>query len=554
METVVEFRKQQAQTKKVLEKLLDFLEKGKKYGAKIDPKYKLKLEEAIKAAADGKLNVALIGGANEGKTSIVAAWTEKYDKKTMKINQQESTNEVSVYSMEDFNIVDTPGLFGFKENINKEKYKDITKKYVSQAHIVLYVMGPSNPVKESHKKEFVWLFRDLNLLPRTVFVLSKFDRVADIEDDDDYNARLDIKKKNVIGALKDFGLISNEDIKDIAIVAVSANPFEKGVKHWLSHLEKFKRLSHIESLQIATTKKIKTAGTSSAIEESKNKAIAIDILKQHLPVAIEHEKNSRAEYERFQQLYDEVEKKFIKTESNLRETKKELRQFIKQLFTKDLIFQANRLSMETIGDFFEHEIGDKGNILTKKVHDEFKRQLDIAYQEIDSMQKSLNASLRQYKNIIGKGGGNHAKEIMEEGGKIIVAHVPEIVKHVMALFKFKPWNLIKLASNINALPIGSLIGIALEIWDSYNQKQKEKEFQKGIEDIVSKFERQQKEFLDFLDDDDKFKRKCFPGYAGIEKKKKELHMVLQKKHLRHENFKNWLKTGKEIEKQLKLNQ
>ncbi|MGV8268407.1 LeoA/HP0731 family dynamin-like GTPase, partial [Pseudomonas aeruginosa] len=71
-----------------------------------------------------------------------------------------------------------------------EKYKDITKKYVSEAHLVLYVMNSTNPIKESHKEDLTWLFRTLDLLPRTVFVLSRFDEVADVEDEQDYQANL----------------------------------------------------------------------------------------------------------------------------------------------------------------------------------------------------------------------------------------------------------------------------------------------------------------------------------------------------------------------------
>src|SRR3546814_3971218 len=55
------------------------------------------------------------------------------------ISHQESSNEVKVYEVgDDFVLIDTPGLFGFKEQVNAEtnaieKYKDITKKYVSEA-------------------------------------------------------------------------------------------------------------------------------------------------------------------------------------------------------------------------------------------------------------------------------------------------------------------------------------------------------------------------------------------------------------------------------------
>jgi predicted GTPase len=155
METIEVFKKQQEQVIGVLGKLLDFLHEGEQFGLTIDQKLIKKIETGIKATADEKLKIALIGGVSEGKTSIVAAWAEEYDRSTMKISQQESSNEVSAYSMENFDLVDTPGLFGFKRTEENEKYKDITRKYVSEAHLVLYVMDPNNPIKETHKEELV---------------------------------------------------------------------------------------------------------------------------------------------------------------------------------------------------------------------------------------------------------------------------------------------------------------------------------------------------------------------------------------------------------------
>ncbi|KNZ40568.1 LeoA/HP0731 family dynamin-like GTPase [Acetobacterium bakii] len=263
METINVFQMKQKKTVEILKKTLVFLEEGKQFGIEIDEKQIEKVKIGISATGDEKLKVALIGGFSEGKTSIAAAWSEHYDKSTMKISQSESSKEIVFYSLDDIDLIDTPGLFGFKESADKEKYKDITKKYVSEAHLVLYVMNPNNPIKESHKEELVWLFKDLNILPRTVFVISRFDEEVDIEDNDDYEYGLKIKKENILGRLNDFRIISPGE--EVSIVAVSANPFEKGIDYWLDHLEEFKKLSHIKLLQEATTNKIKSAGNTTAL-------------------------------------------------------------------------------------------------------------------------------------------------------------------------------------------------------------------------------------------------------------------------------------------------
>ncbi|GAA7885869.1 hypothetical protein HpMS199_07220 [Helicobacter pylori] len=52
-----------------------------------------------------------------------------------------------------------------------------------------------NETLKQFKENQNWLFRTLNLLSRTIFVISRFDEEADIEDEEDYNKRFKIKKR-----------------------------------------------------------------------------------------------------------------------------------------------------------------------------------------------------------------------------------------------------------------------------------------------------------------------------------------------------------------------
>ena len=173
----------------LLRKLAEFLKTGVPFGMRIDASIDRKLETALRNAQDGNLTIALIGGFSEGKTSIAAAWLGRLEIDSMRISQEESSDAVTLYNIgNDMVLVDTPGLFGYKEKVCEESgkveaYKDITRRYVSEAHLVLYIMNSINPVKDSHREELIWLFRSLNLLPRTVFVLSRFDEVADVEEE-----------------------------------------------------------------------------------------------------------------------------------------------------------------------------------------------------------------------------------------------------------------------------------------------------------------------------------------------------------------------------------
>ncbi len=141
-ETLKQFKEIQKRNQENLKKLLDFVKAGEKYGIKVEESFKAKINSAIQSANDQKLKVALVGGFSEGKTSIAAAWIERLDK-SMKIDHQESSDAVKIYDIDnEIELVDTPGLFGFKEKIADsgkiERYKDITKKYVSEAHLILY--------------------------------------------------------------------------------------------------------------------------------------------------------------------------------------------------------------------------------------------------------------------------------------------------------------------------------------------------------------------------------------------------------------------------------
>lgn len=262
-ETLKNHQDNQTKVIQLLSKLDGFIKQGHEFGLEVSTDIKNKLKNSLENLQADKLKIALIGGFSEGKTSIAAAWLGKIDPATMNISATESSNSVKVYDIdENYQLIDTPGLYGYKEEINTdikeiEKYKDITKKYVSEAHIVLYVMNSKNPIKESHIDDLKWLFKELNLLPRTVFVLSRFDEVADVEDELDYQNKFKIKEQNVKERLASILSLSMQEISDLNIVAVSANPFDEGVDYWMQNRDEFEQLSHIRLLQNTTSEIVK---------------------------------------------------------------------------------------------------------------------------------------------------------------------------------------------------------------------------------------------------------------------------------------------------------
>ncbi len=554
-ETLEQFKRNQKRNQEILKKLLDFVQTGEKYGIKVEESLKDKIHNAIKDVSGQKLKVALVGGFSEGKTSIAAAWIDRLDE-SMKIDHKESSDAVKIYDIDnEMELVDTPGLFGFKEKITDsgkiERYKDITKKYISEAHLILYALNPSNPIKESHKDDLNWLFRTLNLLSRTIFVISRFDEEADIEDEEDYNKRFEIKKENIQNRLNDLISLSEEEKESLIIVAVAANPFDLGVEHWLKHQEEFQKLSHIKALQDATQKKIKENGGKLTIIEEAKKSVIQDVIYRQMPLAKKEQQAIKREMEYLNKTLEKRRKEIQKLSGEISQARIHLREFITRYFS-DLISQVSDTSLETFNDFVIREIGDKGINIETKVQNKFERQTQGIVNEIAKIETGFNADMsffEKHAGAFGKIGINLlkqsgfinatkiklARDALVAGGKFV---------GIDLAFKFKPWGAVKLAGNLNkALPF---IGFAFEAWDSYNKYQKEQKLEEAKKEMVSYFDNQKKEILDLINDETRFKQTCFLSALELEKSLQEIKEAIEKTQECDQEFEKWIKAGKDL--------
>ncbi len=553
-ETLEQFKRNQKRNQEILQKLLDFVQTGEKYGIKVEDSLK-KIRNAMENVAGQKLKVALVGGFSEGKTSIAAAWIDRLDE-SMKIDHKESSDAVKIYNIDnEMELVDTPGLFGFKEKITDsgkiERYKDITKKYISEAHLILYALNPSNPIKESHKDNLNWLFRTLNLLSRTIFVISRFDEEADIEDEEDYNKRFKIKKENIQSRLNELISLSEKEKEGLIIVAVAANPYDLGVEHWLKHQEEFQKLSHIKTLQDATQKKIKENGGKLTIIEEAKKSVIQDVVYRQMPPAKQALQDINREMEYLNKTLEKRRKDLQDLNKEISQARIHLREFIIRYFS-DLILQVSGTSLETFNDFAMREIGDKGINIDTRVQNAFERETQGIFNEMAKIETGFNADMsffEKHAGALGKIGINFlnqsgfinatniklARDTIAAGGKFV---------GVDLAFKFKPWGAVNLAGNINkALP---LIGLAFEAWDSYNKYQKQQEFEKAKEKMKSNFDGQKQEILDLINDETKFKQACFPSVFDLEKCIQACEESIKKTQEFSEGLEKWIKTGEDF--------
>ncbi len=554
-ETLKQFKENQKRNQENLEKLLDFVKAGEKYGIKVEESFKAKINSAIQSANDQKLKVALVGGFSEGKTSIAAAWIERLDK-SMKIDHQELSDAVKIYDIDnEIELVDTPGLFGFKEKIADsgkiERYKDIAKKYVSEAHLILYALNPSNPIKESHKDDLNWLFRTLNLLSRTIFVISRFDEEADIEDEEDYNKRFKIKKENIQNRLNDLISLSEKEKESLSIVAVAANPFNEGLEYWLKHKEEFQKLSHIKTLQDATQKKIKESGGKLTIIEEAKKSVVQDVVYRQMPLAKKEQQNLKRELEYLDKAMEKRRKEIQNLNGEISQARTNLREFITRYFS-DLVRQVAGTSLETFNDFLIREIGEEGINIETRVQNKFERETQGIFNEIAKIATSFNADRSFFEKHAGTF-GKIGNEFLKQSGFINATNI-KLTRDTIAAggkfvgidlaFKFKPWGAVKLASNVNkAVP---LIGFAFEAWDSWNKYQKEQALEEAKKEMVSHFDNQKKEILDLINDETTFKEKCFPSALELEKSLQEIKEAIEKTQAFDQEFEKWIKESEDL--------
>ncbi len=554
-EMLEQFKANQKRNQENLKKLLDFIHTGEKYGIHIEESLKDKIHNVMENVADQKLKVALVGGFSEGKTSIAAAWIDRLDK-SMKIDHQESSDAVKIYNIDnEIELVDTPGLFGFEKKEHDsgtiERYKDITKKYVSEAHLILYALNPSNPIKESHKEDLNWLFRTLNLLSRTIFVISRFDEEADIEDEEDYNKRFKIKKENIQSRLNDLISLSEKEKEGLIIVAVAANPYDLGVEHWLKHQEEFQKLSHIKALQDATQKKIKENGGKLTIIEEAKKSVIQDVVYRQMPPAKQALQDINREMEYLNKMIEKRRKDLQNLNNEISQARINLREFIIRYFS-DLIRQVSDTSLETFNDFVIREIGDKGINIETKVQNEFERQTQGIFNEIAKIGTTFNADMSFFEKHAGAFGKIGINLLKQSGfinatniklARDTIAAVGKFVGIDLAL-KFKPWGAVKLAGNINkGLPF---IGLAFEVWDSWKESQKIEKLEKAKEEMKSHFDGQKQEILDLINDETRFKQTCFPSVFDLEKCIQECEESVKKTQECAQGLEKWIQTGEDF--------
>jgi GTP-binding protein EngB required for normal cell division len=459
-----------------------------------------KIVTGIEKVKDEKFHISFFGAFSDGKSSILSAITKSLD---IPIAPEPTTDKVEVYEQGDYFLVDTPGLFAKDLTIHDEK----TKRYISEADVIIYVVDAINPIKESHLQTIEWLMKDLNKIDATIIVINKMDTAVDLEDNQYFQKVCKIKKDEVKKILH--GELGIE--KFDRIVCISADPYQLGLKEWFEREQEYRRLSRIEELQKTIDIFIKNA--KERLQKESGLSIIRDIIIK-LNGEIKGKKDERnIELDTLIGQSNELRNALETFEKDIRRASKnifdELVNLKKELTTRITICK----NMSELNSIILNEFGQDGYIFRRRVEDIFKTHLErLTENKRDALIKFENtfAYYSEFANEFLKNGLGLGSKLLSQINSSIILKTRDFLK---ISYKFKPWEAVKwdkLAKIIGV--ILAILSEVIDIIENYKFKQRCNEILKDIEDI----------FKELLEESEEDKIREQIGYSEIKDIKENL--------------------------------
>lgn len=477
-------------------RILELLEEGQKLG--IDFKnITQKIIDFINTSSTGKMKIVLLGSFSDGKTTLIGGLLGKM-LENMKIDQAESSDQLEIYSTEfldqSFEIIDTPGLFGTKEKVvdgKNIKFSDITKNYISEANMMIYVCDAVTPLKDSHVDVMRRILIDYKKLDSTIFVINKMDEAGTLLlDDEDYKRMSDIKKKNIIKRLEDCFKLSPTQINNLKIVCVAADPKGKGLEHWLARKQDYYNRSHLSLLKEQIESLTENADKDKIYDDTRS-AVINDVLAKaysEFSLAITEPNKALKECKRELEGIQENLKLF---DYDIKQNKKNMSQCINAIQDRVMMSISN-CGMETIGDVMQ-QLGVKDEKLTfYRLTNEISQVLSETSEEnnhaFDSMNEIINISFMRMDDLIRNlfnGGAMRLKGVNLTNVDILKAR-DSIAKLTGFKHLFKPRGAGNLAVKLGNFARwgGVIISGGLVVWDLWSTWKNKKKFDKAKKDLL----------------------------------------------------------------------
>lgn len=512
-----------------------------------------KIDTAIELVQKDNLSITLVGAFSDGKTSVVAGWlNEKVD--NMKISTDESSDEILCYVPQSLpkgcQIIDTPGLFGDKigndENGESIVLSEKTKKYISEANIILYVVTAKNPIKDSHKACIRWILNDLNKLSSTIFVINRLDDVVDLTDEEEFKRQERIKTDTLRTKLAECG-ISPKQAEKTKVICISAAPDGKDIDQWKNFREEYLKRSHLTALESATNE---------ILQNSREELITktgCDILNDELRKVLE-------EINRQENDIDEIiipekkeslrrnQKDLEKLIKRIKQSREDIRDDLKKL-NKNKISAIRAATMDNFKDVIEDEIGivpgKEGNVLSEEITSIYNRYSELYSnwsvdlgEKFQAEYEKQNKTIENLVKIGANGTAVGAKGAANLGVNVFKQAIfagRDFLKNFGIVIKFKPWQVVKLANfTAKALPlIGGAIDLLTNIIENVSVSKRQHEFDKKKDEIKNAINEAFIECNENLKDDEWFFENFAPGVnilkGQVEEDEKDISKIVAQK-------------------------
>lgn len=523
-----------------------------------------KVNSIINNVNDGEISVVLLGSFSDGKTSAIAGLLGRLED-NMKIDNDESSDELTVYRPNDikkgFKIVDTPGLFGTKEkeiNGKDVKFSQITERYISEAHIIIYVCDAVVPLKDSHVEIISRIMRNYHKLDNTIFVINKMDEAGyDLLDADDFSRGCEIKKANLISRLRNTINLTPDEEKRLHIVCIAADPKGKGLTHWFSKMDSYYERSHIKDLRNCINAVVDKTDADSLLSSTYETSVVdvVDGLKKAIDVTTKPVNKALAKIKESASDLSEDQKQLKK---DLSISKRDLKDALNEV-KNDTLREINSASLETIGEVISNHLGEQGGEITfyvfqEKINSLIEQCCDTNATAVHTAVVKLESNYSMQNEMLNeavKYGINGLKNLTVTGEQV------KAVRDIIASsYKFKPWGAINLGKNITKWAgwIGAGLGVGFEVYGWYKQyKDKEKliklkdVLKKAVNDCIA-------DIFNLFSSDDLYYKNFAPSYIELCKKMDERNKEienLQQKVTQLEQYKQridqWKKTGEYVE-------
>ena len=506
------------------ERLNNLLFQGEALGLDLS-ELRLKLEEVNKNN-NGIIRIVLLGSFSDGKTSAIAGLLGRLDT-AMKIDIAESSDELSVYHLDGikdgYEIIDTPGLFGTKEKEvdgKQIKYSEITEKYISEAHLVIYVCDAVVPLKDSHVNSLRLVLRDFNKLAATIFVINKMDEAGvDMLDEEEYNEADQIKKNNLLERLRTTIQLTPPEEKELKIVCISADPKGKGLKYWFERMDEYKKRSRIELLRNSMDYIISTKNKDD-LESSANEAVINDILislAKNIRIAVEATTSPIEQCSR--QLNDmETDCNILKQELN--RSRRSMTEQLDELKKSILADLKNASTMPSIASVVEDNLGIENDkvscyILLRKINQILSDCAEINKPNLEKKAIEFECKFKQQEAMI--------KDAISYSTKYLknVKVNKDIVFKMRDMFfkgyKFKPWGAGNLAVNATKWLGRGVIVLSLftELWSWIKENENRKKIDENKNEIKNAINDLFQEIFSYFDNDEKYYENFAPSYPEM---------------------------------------